>query len=411
MKQAHLPSSCTRTCPTRAWPGRWPHGEEWIHEAATDTYLPLLAALHDLADEGVALPPDHRRHAGARRAARRRGRARQPRGVPRQTCASARESDIARFERERRRQHRARVARFYREPLRLAARPVPRTASDATSSARSAGCRTAATSSSRRAPRRTATCRCSSATHRSTRRSARASARTSATSARKPAVVLAAGVRVPARVHRRATACASRASRSSSPRRASCVLRRDACDPRRQPDRQGAGDAIGPYGEIPRRYTIPLTPVRRRPRDRTTFQPYWVARPQVAAIGRNVRHGPAGLVRPTTATPATSPTASSTRRTASRGCTTGRSPGARVDLGEKDAVRPRRRRSSARTSTPATSRRSSRTQVREYRASSGRYGIVSAAYDTELFGHWWFEGVDVAEGGAARPRRTARSST
>ena len=33
--------------------GRWPHGEEWIHEAATDTYLPLLAALHDLADEGV----------------------------------------------------------------------------------------------------------------------------------------------------------------------------------------------------------------------------------------------------------------------------------------------------------------------------------------------------------------------
>lgn len=33
--------------------GRWPHGEEWIHEAATDTYLPLLATLHDLAAEGV----------------------------------------------------------------------------------------------------------------------------------------------------------------------------------------------------------------------------------------------------------------------------------------------------------------------------------------------------------------------
>ena len=32
--------------------GRWPHGEEWIHEAATDTYLPLLSALHDLAAEG-----------------------------------------------------------------------------------------------------------------------------------------------------------------------------------------------------------------------------------------------------------------------------------------------------------------------------------------------------------------------
>src|SRR5205823_8015871 len=33
--------------------GRWPQGKEWIHEAATETYLPLLAALHDLADEKV----------------------------------------------------------------------------------------------------------------------------------------------------------------------------------------------------------------------------------------------------------------------------------------------------------------------------------------------------------------------
>ncbi|HXF51664.1 MAG TPA: 1,4-alpha-glucan branching protein, partial [Dehalococcoidia bacterium] len=35
------------------WAGRWPHGEEWLHEGAVDTYLPLLAALHDLAAEGV----------------------------------------------------------------------------------------------------------------------------------------------------------------------------------------------------------------------------------------------------------------------------------------------------------------------------------------------------------------------
>ncbi len=28
--------------------GRWPHGEEWIHEAVIGTYLPLLVALHDL---------------------------------------------------------------------------------------------------------------------------------------------------------------------------------------------------------------------------------------------------------------------------------------------------------------------------------------------------------------------------
>src|SRR5262245_5407632 len=33
--------------------GMWPHGEEWIHEAIADTYVPLLDALFDLQEEGV----------------------------------------------------------------------------------------------------------------------------------------------------------------------------------------------------------------------------------------------------------------------------------------------------------------------------------------------------------------------
>lgn len=33
--------------------GRWPHGEEWVHEAMLGTYVPLLVALHDLRDEKV----------------------------------------------------------------------------------------------------------------------------------------------------------------------------------------------------------------------------------------------------------------------------------------------------------------------------------------------------------------------
>ena len=33
--------------------GRWPHGEEWIHEAILGTYLPLLITLHDLRAERV----------------------------------------------------------------------------------------------------------------------------------------------------------------------------------------------------------------------------------------------------------------------------------------------------------------------------------------------------------------------
>jgi 1,4-alpha-glucan branching enzyme len=46
-------------------------------------------------------------------------------------------------------------------------------------------------------------------------------------------------------------------------------------------------------------------------------------------------------------------------------------------------------------------------QLRDYHDQSGEFGCITASYDTELFGHWWFEGVDwlkaVLRGLAARP--------
>jgi len=36
--------------------GRWPHGSDWLCEAAVDTYLPLLDALQELEREGVDAP-------------------------------------------------------------------------------------------------------------------------------------------------------------------------------------------------------------------------------------------------------------------------------------------------------------------------------------------------------------------
>ena len=45
--------------------GMWPHGEEWVHEAIAETYVPLLNALHDLEDEGVDVQPHHRNHANS----------------------------------------------------------------------------------------------------------------------------------------------------------------------------------------------------------------------------------------------------------------------------------------------------------------------------------------------------------
>ncbi|MEN3039770.1 MAG: 1,4-alpha-glucan branching protein, partial [Candidatus Kryptonium sp.] len=44
---AHIPY-CRRA-------GRWPHGEEWLHEAIAETYLPLLDALYELYEQGVPI--------------------------------------------------------------------------------------------------------------------------------------------------------------------------------------------------------------------------------------------------------------------------------------------------------------------------------------------------------------------
>ena len=34
--------------------GQWPHGTDWLTEVAAESYLPLLAALHELIDEGLS---------------------------------------------------------------------------------------------------------------------------------------------------------------------------------------------------------------------------------------------------------------------------------------------------------------------------------------------------------------------
>ena len=42
--------------------GRWPHGMDWLNEAAAESYIPLLQAFNRLGAEGLPLrgyPGDH----------------------------------------------------------------------------------------------------------------------------------------------------------------------------------------------------------------------------------------------------------------------------------------------------------------------------------------------------------------
>ena len=158
-----------------------------------------------------------------------------------------------------------------------------------------------------------------------------------------------------------------------------------------RPVGKAAGDAVGPYGEITRRWTIPLPPAHEQT-IHTTFQPYWVARPEVAAIGRNNRtglqvwsaaHGYPGEAR----------YREFHKRDSVSGLHYWRITGPGVDLGEKGPWNPVEafghvQQHAAHFAALVTD------QLAHYRAEHGERGLISAAFDTELFGHWWFEGVD-----------------
>lgn len=153
---------------------------------------------------------------------------------------------------------------------------------------------------------------------------------------------------------------------------------------------KAAGDALGPYGEVGRRYRLPAVgPELRRG---STFEAYWVGDANVAVIARN---GPTGLQvwSAEHGYPGDFWYREFHRKDGVSGLRYWRTTGRGTGLGEKAEYEPE----------PAMERAVAHArhfsalvedEVARYHASSGGYGIVVAAYDTELFGHWWFEGVE-----------------
>ena len=158
-----------------------------------------------------------------------------------------------------------------------------------------------------------------------------------------------------------------------------------------QPVGKAREEVIGPYGNIPRRYVVPL-PDNVAPAAGTTFLPYNVGRPDVAAIGRNNRTG-LQVWSADSGYPGDFDYREFHKKDGTSGLQYWRVTGARVDLGQKDYYHPDwaagKVREHARHFAGLIEE-----MVQDYHLRSGRYGIVAAIYDTELFGHWWFEGVD-----------------
>ncbi len=166
---------------------------------------------------------------------------------------------------------------------------------------------------------------------------------------------------------------------------------------------------VGAYGMVARRYASSVTEptAGEQLSPGTSLLPYWVgdAPGQVAVLARHERTGQQ-VWSAAFGYPGDFAYREFHRKDAESGMQYWRISGAGVELGEKEPYDPDN----------ATSQVASHAdhyvhliaeQLREYHTETGGFGSITASYDTELFGHWWFEGVDwlklVLRGLAARP--------
>ncbi|TVR23284.1 MAG: DUF1957 domain-containing protein [Anaerolineaceae bacterium] len=169
-----------------------------------------------------------------------------------------------------------------------------------------------------------------------------------------------------------------------------------------QPVGVAAGDVIGPYGDIKRRYVIPASPQYITPkRDVTTYQPYYVsetvqgpdaeAHSGVAVIGRNNRTGQQ-VWSADWGYPGDFDYREFHKKAGTSGLQYWRVTGAKTDLAHKDYYHPEW----------AAYKVEQHAEhfahlvgdlLREYYNENDEPGLIASNYDTELFGHWWFEGV------------------
>jgi 1,4-alpha-glucan branching enzyme len=379
---SHLPY-CRRA-------GRWPHGEEWLHEGAADTYLPLLIALHDLAEEGrpyrltIGLTPVLCEQLADAHVLENLEMYLQER-VERARWHAGRldqEGDLARSE----------LARFwaghYSSLLdtfinRFGRQIVPpfRHLQDRELIEVSAG----------------------AATHGYLPLLERDSAIHSQ---------IAVGVQTYQRHFHKSPSsfwlpeCAYRPTYATEEGRGYvkpglheflaqqhilCFFAETHAIEGGLPVGKAMGDAMGPYGDVPRRYLVPLGQYPE-PTLKTTYLPYWVSDPRVAAIGRNNRTG-LQVWSAEHGYPGDYHYREFHKKDGESGLHYWKVTGARVDLADKQLYDPGR----AQERTHDHSRHFAslvEDLVRDFYGRSRLFGIVSAAYDTELFGHWWFEGVD-----------------
>jgi len=162
-----------------------------------------------------------------------------------------------------------------------------------------------------------------------------------------------------------------------------------------RPVGKATDDAVGPYAAIRRKYVAPAEDFVE-PSSRTTYQPYTVASAPVAVIGRNDRTG-SQVWSGAHGYPGDPNYREFHKKDSFSGLQYWRVTGPGVDLGEKDYWHP----------DWAEERVASHAAhfvglveelLTDYETATGSHGLIASNYDTELFGHWWYEGIAWVKG-------------
>ncbi|MHB0857869.1 MAG: 1,4-alpha-glucan branching protein domain-containing protein [Anaerolineae bacterium] len=375
--------------------GRWPHGEEWIHEAAAETYVPLLDALYDLRDEGV----DYRITISltpvlAEQLADRDVQDHFLLYLEDKIAAATR--DIPRFGEEGD-PHLEYLATFYRDfYIHVRESFEGRFGRDLIGAFRylqDEGCIEVTTSA---------------ATHGYLPLLARDSSiygqiRTAVATytrlfGRKPRAIW-----LPECAYRPAYVAEDGVVRPAleeflAPQGIGLFFVETHAIEGGRPVGKAAGDvAIGPYGGITRHYVVPLAE-GDGPRG-TTYTAYYavgsangLTDPPVAVIGRNNRTGQQ-VWSADWGYPGEADYREFHKKDHESGMQYWRVTGPKVDLADKEPYHP----DWAQGKVGEHGRHFGRlveALTTEYANLGGDYGIIASNYDTELFGHWWFEGID-----------------
>ncbi|HEY3111786.1 MAG TPA: 1,4-alpha-glucan branching protein domain-containing protein [Chloroflexota bacterium] len=150
------------------------------------------------------------------------------------------------------------------------------------------------------------------------------------------------------------------------------------------------GDVAGPYGAPLRRLVRPISEAEVG-RERSVLRPYYVGQDRVAVYARDPRTG-MQVWSAAWGYPGDFAYREFHRKDPGSGLQYWRVSGADVDLGGKQLYEPLpAERQAIRHAEHFVDLVAS--SLREFHSQSGRPGLIVSAYDTELFGHWWFEGV------------------